>query len=154
MRGVLLLCILGIIVVLFIAYNGKCRSSFTEGLGGHGGGGGGHGGGGHGGGGHGGHGGGGHGSWGGHGGHGGWGGHGSWGGNGSWWGTGYYPGWWSWYSDPYYYVELPSLYNIDEDPCNCLTKYKAAIDSGVQRGIAARNLETCVRSTLNGGPCL
>lgn len=168
MKGILLLCVIGIAVVLFLAFSGKCGGNVREGLGGgggHGGGGGGRGGGGGGGGrGGGGRGGGGFGGGGmrGGGGRGGIGHGGGWGRgrgrSGRWWngsgwiGGGYWP--YDWYWDPYYYVDLPYGYtDIDRDPCNCFGKYKTAVDGGLSKEAAAGVLENCVRNTLNGGPC-
>ena len=175
MRFLWLLCIAGIILVLALAYNGKCGGVIREGLGGgggrggggggRGGGGGGRGGGGFGGGrGGGGFGGGrgGRGGWGGggrgggrgwHG--GGWRGRGRWRGNvGSGWSGGYWPWWWEWWNDPFYYTDLPYGYdNIDQDRCDCFGKYKAAVDGGVTKEVASNILETCVKNTLSGGPC-
>lgn len=65
-----------------------------------------------------------------------------------------WPWWWDWWYDPYYYVDLPNEYaNVDEDPCDCFDKYKAAIDSKTPKDVASKLLENCVKNTLAGGPC-
>jgi len=76
--------------------------------------------------------------------------------HGGYWGSGVIqPWWWDWWYDPYYYVSLPSQYgDVDEDPCNCFGKYKAALDAGTMKEVASKILENCVASTLSGGPCL
>lgn len=147
MKALWLVCIVGIIIVLVIAYNGRCGSRTIEGLRGGGGMRGGRGMGMRGGGwshsrGRGGH----------HGGH--------FRRRHRWWGRrgssyGYWPWWWGWWSNPVYYVDLPYEYtDIDEDPCDCFGKYKEAIDANVSKEDAAKILENCVRNTLEGGPCL
>jgi hypothetical protein len=105
------------------------------------GGGGGHGGGGHGGGGHGGggHGGGGHGGY--H--HGGWG-HGGWGHGGRYYGGPYTS--WSWWADPYYYVDwIDASINLDSD-CDrsCLNIYKDCLEKGTSKKECSTHLGTCV----------
>lgn len=166
MQGLALLAVIMAIVIIGLAFLGKCQPrNMMEGLGGgRGGGGGGRGGGGRGGGGRGGGGRGGGG--GGRGGHWGGGGHhggGHWGHghrrhSGSWgsWGTGYggYGPWWNWWYDPYYYYALPSGYeSIQDDPCGCFAAYKAAMDAGVDKHVARASLTRCVEATLSGRPC-
>jgi len=116
----LLICLLVIALAVFLfSYSGRCSRSRFGGRGGRGGRGGGRGG------------------WRGRGWGGGWrGGYGGWGG---------WRGWPWWWSDPLYYVEVPTIGDMDS-LCNqaCFEKYKVSVDAGIEKEVARKNLMDCM----------